>query len=43
MDEVFIGAIMTGVTGSNIPVSLLQPYLATNFCIALQGIFPSRN
>jgi microcystin-dependent protein len=21
----------------------MQPYLAVNFCIALQGIFPSRN
>jgi microcystin-dependent protein len=21
----------------------MQPYLALNFCIALQGLFPSRN
>ncbi|MDL2351297.1 MAG: tail fiber protein [Pseudomonadota bacterium] len=25
------------------PTSVIQPYLAINFCIALQGIFPSRN
>jgi len=33
----------TGLTGGNQPFSILQPYLALNFCIALQGIFPSRN
>ena len=30
-------------TGGNQPVSILQPYLALNYSIALQGIFPSRN
>jgi microcystin-dependent protein len=34
------GAI--GAAGGNQPFSLIQPLLATNFCIALQGIFPSR-
>jgi microcystin-dependent protein len=29
--------------GGNQPHFNLQPYLALNFCIALQGIFPSRN
>jgi len=29
--------------GSSIPVSILQPILATNYIIALYGIFPSRN
>jgi len=29
-------------TGGSQPVDLHQPYLALNFCIALQGIFPSR-
>lgn len=29
--------------GGNQPHTNLQPYLALNFCIALQGIFPSRN
>ncbi|MEN5301116.1 tail fiber protein [Pseudomonas sp. TWI628] len=30
-------------TGNGIPSSLLSPYLALNFIIALQGVFPSRN
>lgn len=33
----------TGSTGSNVPVNNMQPYLAINCFIALQGIFPSRN
>ena len=32
-----------GSTGSGQPHSNLQPYLATNYCISLVGIFPSRN
>lgn len=35
------GAI--GMTGSNQPVSIVQSFLAVNYCIALQGIFPSRD
>ena len=31
------------VGGGSQPVPVLQPYLAINFCIALEGIFPSRN
>lgn len=30
-------------TGGNQPFGILQPYLTLNYCIALQGIFPSRN
>jgi microcystin-dependent protein len=30
-------------TGGNQPFSILQPYLTLNYCIALEGIFPSRN
>jgi microcystin-dependent protein len=30
-------------TGGSQPFSLLQPYLTLNYCIALEGIFPSRN
>jgi|ERR1044072_5805785 microcystin-dependent protein len=30
-------------TGGSQPFSTLQPYLTLNFCIALEGIFPSRN
>jgi microcystin-dependent protein len=29
--------------GGNQPISILQPYLALNYSIALQGVFPSRN
>lgn len=32
-----------GITGGTQPHSNLQPYLTLHFCIALQGIFPSRN
>ena len=30
-------------TGGSLPHDNMQPYLALNFCIALVGIFPSRN
>jgi microcystin-dependent protein len=30
-------------TGGGLPHSNIQPYLAVNFSIALQGIFPTRN
>jgi microcystin-dependent protein len=33
----------TGLTGGSQPTGIIQPYLALNFCIALEGIFPSRN
>lgn len=33
----------TSLTGGSQPFSILQPYLTLNFCIALEGIFPSRN
>jgi microcystin-dependent protein len=32
-----------GMTGNGVGHSNLQPYLTINYCIALQGIFPSRN
>jgi microcystin-dependent protein len=32
-----------GTQGNNQPHNNLQPCLAVNFCIALQGIFPSQN
>jgi microcystin-dependent protein len=31
------------LTGGSLPHMNMQPYLALNFCIALQGIFPARN
>jgi microcystin-dependent protein len=33
----------TSIVGGSQPTPILQPYLALNFCIALEGIFPSRN
>jgi microcystin-dependent protein len=32
-----------GLTGGSQPHNNLQPYLVINFCIALVGVFPSRN
>ena len=29
-------------SGSGLPHNNLMPYLAVNFCIALQGVFPAR-
>ncbi len=36
------GGITSGIVGSNMPFSIQSPYLALNYCIALQGIYPSR-
>jgi len=33
----------TPIAGSNQPIPTLQPYLAMNYIIAVEGIFPSRN
>jgi microcystin-dependent protein len=33
----------TGGAGGGQPHSNIQPYLCLNYCIALEGIFPSRN
>lgn len=33
----------TGLSGNNQPHNNMQPYLVVNYCIATQGIFPSRN
>jgi microcystin-dependent protein len=35
--------VSAGLTGNNIPFSILNPYLAITCLIMLQGIFPSRN
>ncbi len=37
------GSITLGQTGSNIPMSLTNPSLTMNYCIALYGLFPVRN
>lgn len=31
------------ITGSGLPHNNLQPYLVLQYCVALQGVFPSRN
>lgn len=33
----------TGVSGSSIPIAVRDPFLAMQWCIAIQGVFPSRN
>lgn len=35
-------SVTIGVNGGSQPFSILQPYLAINYSIAIQGIFPSR-
>jgi microcystin-dependent protein len=37
------GTVTVNPTGGNIPVQTLPPFLAINYSIALNGIFPSRN
>jgi microcystin-dependent protein len=45
--NVFTGGVqVTGSTdsaGSGTPVNIMNPYLVLNYCIATEGIFPSRN
>jgi microcystin-dependent protein len=36
-------ASVTAAAGGGLPHNNLEPYLALNFCIALQGIFPARS
>jgi microcystin-dependent protein len=38
-----LAATAVGSAGDGLPHTNLQPYLTVNICIALQGIFPSRN
>jgi microcystin-dependent protein len=38
-----LGPTTVGNTGGGQPHENMQPYLTVSFCIALQGIFPSRN
>lgn len=37
------GTVQVGIAGGSQPLPIMQPYLAVNTVIALQGIFPSRN
>lgn len=38
-----MGEQALAISGGSIPHSNMQPYTVVNFCIAIQGIFPSRN
>jgi microcystin-dependent protein len=38
-----LDGLVVGQTGGNLPVPLMQPWLAMNFIICTQGLFPSRN
>jgi len=38
-----MGASAIGTTGGNMPHNNVMPYLAVNFIIALQGLYPSPN
>jgi microcystin-dependent protein len=35
--------VQVAIAGGSQPVPNIQPFLAVNYCIAIQGIFPSRN
>ncbi|MGM9478959.1 phage tail protein [Pedobacter sp. GSP4] len=41
--NVAMNPMTVGIAGSSLPVPLMQPYLALNYVIALQGVFPARN
>jgi len=42
-DLIALNPTTIGNIGGSQPHNNMQPYLVLNFCIALQGIFPSRN
>jgi microcystin-dependent protein len=37
------GNLAVASSGNNQPLSITQPYLALNYCICINGIYPSRN
>jgi microcystin-dependent protein len=41
--DITMAADSVGNTGGGLPHDNMQPYLTINFCIALQGIYPSRS
>ena len=41
--DVVLNTASVGNTGNNQSVNNMPPFLVVNWCIALQGIFPSRN
>jgi len=43
MAPISSAGLVVGITGSNQPVNIMQPYLGMNYVICAEGIFPSRN
>lgn len=41
--EAVMPASVSSLVGGNQPHTNMSPYLCLNFCIALQGVFPSKN
>ena len=41
-NQVVMGPTALAITGGSLPHNNMMPYLTVNFCIALQGVFPSR-
>jgi microcystin-dependent protein len=41
--NLFTSPVTLGAIGAGIPFSVMQPYLALNYIICMEGIFPSRN
>lgn len=41
--NVQMGTASIGHTGANQPINIMQPFLALNFIIALEGLYPSRS
>ncbi len=37
------GGVTSGIVGSNTPFSIQSPFLALNYCICVEGIFPPRD
>ena len=42
-DTMHSGTIISDTVGGNQPFNNMQPYLTMQWCVALQGIYPSRN
>lgn len=40
---VALNANTNSVVGNNVPISIMQPYLALDYIICVEGVFPSRN
>ena len=43
VSTIALNAMSVGQAGGNQPHNNMQPYLVINYCIALSGVYPSRN